>query len=943
MLFGSLGIGINVWGNINILQVYAQEQDSNTLITGYIDPGYQIPSRNEEISQSQEGDNPSNRLYNANTLPAKYSSVDLGYVTAVKDQNPYGTCWAFSSTSVVETNCIKKGMFSLEDTDFSELGMAYFTLHDYLDPLGGTVGDSVKFFNSDKNAYLDCGGNFFMTTSILSTWMSPIQESLIPYEEAGKKKTYNADIARNNCLGHMENSYWVSMQDVNDVKKLIQEYGSVTTLCFYSFDYENSTKTAYYYDDAVYGYNHAVTIVGWDDNYSKKNFATTPKGNGAWLVKNSWGSDYGNLNGYIYVSYYDTAMSTASAATYEMGAADNYDNNYQYDGGILSSFYTNDFYDTVYMINVFQADSNEVLKAVSFYTTAPDEYYRVLIYKNLKSNSNPLSGQCVYQSSRKKLAYGGYHTIPLNSSIPLSKGEKYSVVIEVYDNIYLPNIVVEEEMYASEFYTEVYAKPGTSFVGYSLDDIQDVTEMYGYGNARVKAFTDENYTSISITAKPNKTEYRYNEELNLSGMKVTGYFSNGKTENITNYKISGYNKQKIGKQTITVNADGICATFTVVVSPVGQTVTRFSSVTVKNYNTLLLKWNSVAGATGYRLYRSTSPDSEFKYIKSISSGNSCTDTVSQIGQKYYYKIQAYVTVDGKTLMSELSNAMGEYTRPDEITKVNIAKQNYNSIKITYSRSLGADGYMIYRKGTSSGTYTKIADISSPTKLSYIDNKNIVTGKKYYYKVQPYVIVSGKKITTASTLATGAADFAKPVITSAKKTGNDIKLVWSKVNGAAGYKVYRSTSANGTYELIKTISSNSILTYTNTSLAKGPKYYYKIRAYSLDGKTQVFSGYSAFKSVLIPLGTPSLKMVSRSTSKSINVKWTTVSGADGYEIYRCSKQNGTYTKAVSVSGKDKNSCTINNLNSDKVYYIKVRAYKMVNGKKFYGSYSISDYS
>ena len=77
--------------------------------------------------------------------------------------------------------------------------------------------------------------------------------------------------------------------------------------------------------------NHEVTIVGWDDNYAATNFhgaAGAPPGNGAFIVKNSWGTSFGD-RGYFYLSYYDTSIQDVTAFTAE--PTSNYAAEYQYD------------------------------------------------------------------------------------------------------------------------------------------------------------------------------------------------------------------------------------------------------------------------------------------------------------------------------------------------------------------------------------------------------------------------------------------------------------------------------------------------------------------------------------------------------------------------------------------------------------------------------------
>ncbi len=196
--------------------------------------------------------------------------------------------------------------------------------------------------------------------------------------------------------------------------------------------------------------------------------------------------------------------------------------------------------------------------------------------------------------------------------------------------------------------------------------------------------------------------------------------------------------------------------------------------------------------------------------------------------------------------------------------------------------------------------------------------------------------STNKVTANTTL------FAKwipvpstPSVTATSASYSSIKISWSKVSGASGYKVYRATSSNGTYTRVYTATSGSTLSYTNTSLTTGKTYYYKVRAYHLEDGAKVYSSYSSVKSAKPIPATPSGVKAARASSTSIKVSWSSVSGATGYEVYRATSKTGTYTKVTSTTSK---SYTNTGRTKGKTYYYKVRAYRTVNGTKVYGSYS-----
>ncbi|MCQ2478818.1 MAG: hypothetical protein MJ091_06400 [Clostridia bacterium] len=206
------------------------------------------------------------------------------------------------------------------------------------------------------------------------------------------------------------------------------------------------------------------------------------------------------------------------------------------------------------------------------------------------------------------------------------------------------------------------------------------------------------------------------------------------------------------------------------------------------------------------------------------------------------------------------------------------------LSVKWSSVTGADSYAVYRKA-GSGSYKKIATVSGNSTVSYID-KSVKSGTKYRYKIKALKGDCSSASKESSTLL-----FLKtPTVTvSNAKTG--IKIKWSKVTGAKGYYIYRKTGS-GEWKKIKTITSGATVSYTNTSVESGKKYSYYVKAYN--GKT-----YSSVKSCSALMFLKAAKIKSATSGKSgITLKWTKVTSAKGYYVYR-KAGSGSYKKIATI--------------------------------------------
>jgi uncharacterized repeat protein (TIGR02543 family) len=267
----------------------------------------------------------------------------------------------------------------------------------------------------------------------------------------------------------------------------------------------------------------------------------------------------------------------------------------------------------------------------------------------------------------------------------------------------------------------------------------------------------------------------------------------------------------------------------------------------------------------------------------------------------------------------------------QVTGLKTVSAGYNSIKLTWTPTAGANNYEIYRASSLTGTYYLVTTIAATSVPTYTSTA-LGTGTTYYFKVRAYSLSgTSKTYNNYSTISSTKPLPATPTgLTSSAASYNSSKISWTAVTGASGYSVYRATSSTGTYSLVATATTN---TYTNTSLLTGTTYYYKVNAYRLVGTTKVYGSQCAAIGAKVVPSTPTSLGISSPTYNSLKLTWGAVSGANGYSVYRSTSPTGTYTLLTTVTT---NTYSNINLTPGTSYYYKVNAYRLVGTTKVYGS-------
>ncbi len=386
-------------------------------------------------------------------IPNYYDLREYNRVTSVRDQKQTGACWAFASLAALES-----ALMPWEEYDFSEDNMS--------------LGHGYNLSQAQ-------GGDYMIALSYLTRWAGPVLEREDPFGD--NIVNPNAKVVK-----HLQEAIFLPKEGRLGIKRAILLYGGVQSSLYLDqvqqwgdSDFYNMQTAAYYYDGGR-RINHDIVIIGWDDQYSRENFKKKPKQDGAFLCKNSFGSEFG-LDGYFYVSYEDKYIGTNAIAYTQMESAFNYHHIYQTDklGYLKRAGYGEE---TAYFSNVYTPKGQELLKAVAFYALEPNTRYEIFVVTDFQSAQDYQKMDMITKGS---FSYSGYYTVKLGQGIPVDK--KFAVVIRIISPGTKHPIATEAKG-AAAWANNVDLADGEGYISYDGKSWRRAEE-YLEANVCLKAFT----------------------------------------------------------------------------------------------------------------------------------------------------------------------------------------------------------------------------------------------------------------------------------------------------------------------------------------------------------------------------------------------------------------------------------------------------------------------
>lgn len=337
-----------------------------------------------------------------------------------------------------------------------------------------------------------------------------------------------------------------------------------------------------------------------------------------------------------------------------------------------------------------------------------------------------------------------------------------------------------------------------------------------------------------------------------NGVIITGLKTDGLGDTFIynvekdSYEESGYVLSETGYTTATTNGDTLYAMST----SLYDIFNRFGIKSTEVKGEALIPFELVIDGAGIEI-----PDGRGDLLLSgkyeYNHGTTINIKPEIVDYRYYIKS---ITVNGKAVsgtsyklvLSEPTKIVIKTQKYPNISGLKMTSQTTSSVKISWNKLNGAEGYQVYLYNTKTKKYQKYKYINSNS----LTISKLSSSLTYKIKVDAIKKINGaNRVISTATLAIGTKTLT-PNISSIKSAKKAATVKWKKISGASGYEIYMSTSKNGKYTRKRTITNGKTISSKLTGLKSKKNYYFKIRTYKTVAGKKIYSSFSKVKSVKI---------------------------------------------------------------------------------------------
>ncbi len=426
------------------------------------------------------------KLISSHNYDMSYFTLQNDYILDIKDQSISDDCWAFATLASIESNLLMNNI----NTDYLSVAHLELMTQDSL------YTPSFTTFNRSFNS----GGKLEYTAAYVLNHWGPITEDKLPFKNIidliNQNKTITEkDVTDLKASVDVDNIFYLnnkqgscSANSIETIKKYLVNYGALAASIYFDLNNADYLNNAYYYYNGSNISNHAVAIIGWDDSVEVTSFTNNSSQKGAWIVKNSYGTNVGD-NGYFYVSYDDINICTNIVGFYDTDL--NVSSNVYYYDDLGTNVFLTSNSDENYLANVFTKNSDKAQKIdkITFASSTSGVKYTVYY----ASNSSLTSYEEIASGTTP---HAGYISVTPKNDIYVS--DEFSIIVK-YETSSSTEDIIPVAMKSSQSSSPYYNFKTTKMASYlSIDGTTwiDTAEKLNIQNS-IRVYTTEDEDEIT--------------------------------------------------------------------------------------------------------------------------------------------------------------------------------------------------------------------------------------------------------------------------------------------------------------------------------------------------------------------------------------------------------------------------------------------------------------